>query len=506
MELTMRHPRVRLVAALLLLSWTAALPAQAPAVADRDAEAVARARALVASWVAASGGPASQISVSRDGRILWSEAFGYANLELKIPATPRTRFRIGSVSKPLTAAAIGRLVEDGRLDLDAPVQRYVPDFPEKPWPITARQLAGHLAGIRHYKPGEFVSQRHYDSVRASLAVFENDPLLFEPGTRFAYSSYGWNLLSAVVEGASGQPFLEFMQKRVFEPAGMADTSADDPGPIVPNRASFYTRDKEDGPIRNALYVDNSVKWAGGGFLSTTDDLLRFANGLMAGTLLTPQTVTLLWSSQRTADGKETGYGIGFDNEPDAAGRRRVFHSGSAQGGTAILILYPDERLAIAMAGNTDYAFTGRARELVRLFLEGEGLGRWESREAGFAFTVPPVWAARVRASFRTGKEAQALHPKAVAAVPFRYTQYGNVDAPPILTILIFSSQEWRAMAKAKTIPPGGEVLANRGGRTWVAVPLEKNPYVPGSPDFEAFEEIRVDAAAVRKAFALRPGS
>jgi hypothetical protein len=91
-------------------------------------------------------------------------------------------------------------------------------------------------------------------------------------------------------------------------------------------------------------------------------------------------------------------------------------------------------------------------------------------------------------------------------VPFRYTQYGNVDAPPILTILIFPSEEWRAMAKAKTIPPGGEVLANRGGRTWVAVPLEKNPYVPGSPDFEAFEEIRVDAAAVRKAFALRPGS
>jgi CubicO group peptidase (beta-lactamase class C family) len=495
------------IAAFLLLLRASALASQAAAVpSDQDAAAIARARALVQSWVAASGGPAAQISVSRDGAIIWSEAFGYANLELKIPATPKTRFRIGSVSKPLTAAAIGQLVESGRLDLDAPIQRYVPDFPEKPWPITTRQLGGHLAGIRHYKPGEFLSQKHYDSVRASLAIFENDPLLFEPGTKFAYSSYGWNLLSAVVEGASGETFLESMQKRVFDPAGMADTSADDPGPIVPNRASFYTRDREDGPIRNALYVDNSVKWAGGGFLSTTDDLLRFANALMAGTLLKPQTVALLWSSQRTADGKETGYGIGFDNAPDAAGRRRVFHSGSAQGGTAILILYPEQRLAIAMAGNTDYAFTGRARELVRLFVVGDDLGRWESREAGFAMALPPSWEARVRASYQTGKAAKERHPKATGAVPFRYTQYGGTNAPPILTILIFPSSEWRALVKAGAAPPGSEVLANRGGRTWVAVPLAENPYVPGSADFDAFEEIRVDAAAVRKAFVLLPPS
>jgi serine beta-lactamase-like protein LACTB len=501
----LRQPRAVLLGASLALLLAGRAAAQAPAAApDRDRAAVARARALVESWVAASGGPASQISVSREGRTLWSEAFGYANLELQVRATPKTRFRIGSVSKPLTAAALGLLIEEGRLDLDAPVQRYVPDFPEKQWPITPRQLAGHLAGIRHYKEGEFLSQRHYESVRAALTIFENDPLLFEPGTKYSYSSYAWNLLSAVVEGASGQPFLDFMQKRVFDPAGMADTSADDPGPIVPNRADFYTRDDKGGPVRNALYVDNSIKWAGGGFLSTTDDLIRFGNAMMEGKLLKPETVKLLWTSQRTKDGKEIDYGIGWSVDRDDRGRRRVYHTGGSQGGTAILMLYPDEKVAIAMSGNTDHAFTGRARGLVGLFLDGEdSLRRWENRSAGFSLALPESWTARVRGTYLTGKDAQQLHPQAVGAVPFRYTQYSGVDAGPILTVLIFKSSDWRALARGSK-PPPGEVLANKGGLTWVAAPLEKNPYPAGTPDHEAFEEVRVNAATVKAAFQLLP--
>jgi serine beta-lactamase-like protein LACTB len=313
--------------------------------------------------------PGVSIAVSRGGRLLWSEAIGCADLELQVPVSKTTRLRIGSVSKPLTAAALGLLVEEGRLDLDAPVQRYVPDFPKKAWPITTRQLAGHLAGIRHYEKGEFESRDHYDTVRAGLAIFEKDALLFEPGTKFSYSTYGWNLLSAVLEGASGEPFLAFMQKRVFDPAGMAHTSADDPTPIVSGRGRFYTRDPATGMIVNAGYVDNSIKWAGGGFLSTAEDLVAFANALLEGRLLKPETRKLLWTSQKTSDGKETEYGMGWGIDHDAKGRRRVRHSGGAQGGTANLVIYPDDGLVIAMIVNSDESFTGKAPQIAELFLD-----------------------------------------------------------------------------------------------------------------------------------------
>jgi CubicO group peptidase (beta-lactamase class C family) len=125
-----------------------------------------------------------------------------ADLEGQAATSRQTRFRIGSVSKPLTSAAVGLLFQEGRLDLDAPVQRYVPSFPTARWPITTRELAGHLAGIRQYTEGEFDSRKPYATILDGLSIFAGDSLLHEPGTAFAYSSYGWNLISAVIEGAS----------------------------------------------------------------------------------------------------------------------------------------------------------------------------------------------------------------------------------------------------------------------------------------------------------------
>jgi len=335
-----------------------------------DAAAIAKARALIDREMTRTLAPAVSVAVSRGGRLVWSEAIGCADVELQVPVSTTTRLRIGSVSKPLTAAGLGLLVEEGKIDLDAPIQRYVPDFPKKAWPITTRQLAGHLAGIRHYENGEFEIRDHYATVRAGLAVFEKDALLFEPGTAFSYSSYGWNLISAAMEAASGEPFLTFMQRRVFEPAGLTHTSADDPAAIVPGRGRFYTRDAA-GAIVNAGFVDNSYKWAGGGFLSTAEDLVAFANALLEGRLLKPETVQLLWTSQKTADGRETEYGIGWGVRRDAKGRRRISHSGGAQGGTACLVIYPAERLVAAMIVNSDESFTGQTPRLAEFFLEGE---------------------------------------------------------------------------------------------------------------------------------------
>src|SRR5581483_6944198 len=197
--------------------------------------------------------PGLAIAVAIDGHIVWSEGFGLADVENAVPVSPCTRFRVGSVSKPLTAAAVAQLAEVGRLDLDAPVQRYVPSFPTRRWPITPRELAGHLAGIRHYQDDEFLNMRHYDNVVAGLAIFAHDSLLFEPGTRFSYSSYGYNLLSAVVEGASGESFLLYMRRHVFEPLGLQSVVPELPDSIIEHRAHFYVHDST-GALRNAPYV------------------------------------------------------------------------------------------------------------------------------------------------------------------------------------------------------------------------------------------------------------
>ena len=354
-------------------------PAPAPALAGESAAwagTIARTRQFIRDTMRALGAPGSQITVMKDGVVLWSEGFGWADLEQQVPVTPLTRFRVGSVSKSLTSAALGLLVQEGRLDLDAPVQRYVPGFPRKPWPVTTRQVAGHLAGIRHYNPGEFESQRHYATVAEGLTIFERDTLLFQPGTQFSYSSYGYNLVSAVLEGASGRPFLSLMQERVFGPLGMRQTVAEHVDSLIPFRARFYTRADTaggqpgdgGGGIINALWVDNSYKWAGGGFLSTTEDLARFGQALLDGRLLKPETLRLLWTSQRTPDGKETGYGLGWSIAVDSTGRRRVGHTGGSMGGTANLIIYPEERLVLALLVNSDNTFIGAGRRIAAAFL------------------------------------------------------------------------------------------------------------------------------------------
>src|ERR1051325_4239916 len=185
-------------------------------------ETVTRMRTLVCERLS-SHIPGVQVAVAIDGTLVWSEGFGYADAARKRPVTRATQFRIGSVSKPLTAAAVALLYEQRKLDLDAPVQRYVPTFPDKGYPITTRQLAGHLAGIRHYKDREFFLNRHFATVRDGLVIFQDDSLLFPPGTRFSYSSYGWNLVSAVVEAAAGEDFLSYIPAHVFRPLGLTHT-------------------------------------------------------------------------------------------------------------------------------------------------------------------------------------------------------------------------------------------------------------------------------------------
>ncbi|HJS42020.1 MAG TPA: serine hydrolase domain-containing protein [Gemmatimonadales bacterium] len=336
-----------------------------PSVDERWGAVAAKARAIACERLAPNI-PGFALAVAVDGKLVWSEAFGYADLEAKRPTTTLTQFRIGSVSKPLTAAAVGRLYEAGRLDLDAPVQRYVPAFPEKGAPITTRLLGGHLAGVRHYQGDEFNLNRRFPTVTAGLSLFQNDPLVAPPRTRFLYSSYGFNLISAVVEGASGEQFLAYMSRQVFTPLGMTHTAADKNDSLIPDRTRFYER-TESGRFVPAPTVDNSYKWAGGGFLSTAEDLVKFGSAHLSPGYLQAATLELLFTPQRTTSGEVTGYGIGWSIGTDTLGHRYVSHGGGSHGGTTAFGVDRDSRVVIALVTNLSDAQLAPLREIRLVF-------------------------------------------------------------------------------------------------------------------------------------------
>jgi CubicO group peptidase (beta-lactamase class C family) len=296
--------------------------------------------------------PGMSVSVVTGGELRWSAGYGQADIENEVPATPETVYRLASVSKPITAVAVLQLVEQGKIDLDAPVQRYVPAFPPKQWPVTTRQLLGHLGGIRHYADGEFESTRRYATLTEALDIFRNDPLVQEPGTKYLYSTYGYTLVGAVVEAASGTTFADYVRQNVFEPAGMSGARVDDVREIIPRRAHGYEKGPA-GELRNSGLADTSYKVPGGGLCGTAPDLARFAIALWKGTLVRPETRRLMFTSLKTRDGKATGYGLGWALGTDPLGRDEVFHRGDQQRVTSLLYTQPERGLAIVLFANLE---------------------------------------------------------------------------------------------------------------------------------------------------------
>jgi CubicO group peptidase (beta-lactamase class C family) len=312
-------------------------------------------RALAAGALVELDAPGLSAAVVRDDRLLWAGGFGLADVENRVPARADTVYRIASLSKPITATAVLQLAERGLVDLDAPVQRWVPAFPEKRAPVSLRQILTHTSGIRHYRSGEFIQRRRYRDVVAALAIFKDDPLLFEPGTRYEYSSHAYNLLAAVVECASGLGFGEYLRERVFEPAGMNDTHLDRAERLVDRRARQYERSGVPGRWRNAPAADLSSKWAAGGMLSSALDLARFHVALDRGVLLRPETLGLMHAEHRLDDGTPTGYGLGWAVARDARERLLVGHAGGTTGGSAFLLRVPGTGEAVALLVNVSDA-------------------------------------------------------------------------------------------------------------------------------------------------------
>ncbi len=330
--------------------------------------------------------PAISVSVGLNGEVLWSRAAGFTDIAESIPVKIDTKFRIGSVSKSVTSLALGKLYETGHIDLDAPIERYVPYFPKKAFPITARQLVSHTAGIRHYSafslsyfpPHETFNNQQYENVRESLTLFENDDLLFEPGSQFNYSTYGYTLLSAAIEGASDQDFLTYMQETVFDALHMEDTAPEGQPKQLANTATFYmpVMDK----FHEMLDVSLSYKWGGGGYLSTSTDLVKMANGLLTYNYLDSATVALLFTPQALSSGEMNpqNYAMGWRNASvkysDFNGEPRTFsvvhHGGQSGGSSAFLLMFPKEKLVVAMMTNINHGsqFRSTAYQVAKAFL------------------------------------------------------------------------------------------------------------------------------------------
>jgi len=344
-------------------------PQSAPSVTHSDpspqwADAVERGREIMRAGLSEQNPPGLSVAVGVAGDIVWAEGFGFADLENREPVTPNHRFRIGTASTVLTSAAVGLLLEKDLLNLDEEIQTYVPEFPKKEWPVTLRHLMGHLAGVRTDggDEGPLFSQRCERPVDG-LQFFAKRTLLFEPGTEYRHSNYGWIVVSAAIEAAAKEPFLTFMQERIFEPLEMDDTLADSATEPIPHRATFYFprygADPAYGlhlmrPLDLSCYSGSSV------FLSTPSDLVRFGMAINSGKLLQPATVQLLQTSQRLPSGQETGYGLGWDLESVTllGDQTSVGHDGEVLGGmVASLMTFRERGIVVAVTSNISYAET-----------------------------------------------------------------------------------------------------------------------------------------------------
>ncbi len=288
--------------------------------------------------------PSISAGLSIDGKIIWLETKGYSDIENNVQATNATVYSIASISKTITAVAIMQLVEQNKIKLDDDVKKYI-QFPAKKWKFTIRQLLSHTAGIRDYKnPAEFNSKEFFKSTREAVNYLAKDSLVYKPGTKYLYTTLGYNLLAAVIENVSGLSFPDYIKKNILEPADMKSTYPDVQKAIIPNRAKGYGRNLYR-QIQNTDLADLSVKIPGGGFLSTSEDLLKFSGSLLKGKLIKFTTLDSMIVPTKLKNGKTMNYGLGIEFGVDESGRKYISHLGGGTGFISLLLIYPSEKVS-----------------------------------------------------------------------------------------------------------------------------------------------------------------
>ncbi|MBX3464161.1 MAG: beta-lactamase family protein [Planctomycetes bacterium] len=349
---------------LLLAALSAVLATASPLLAQEPPWATAVAAAIEARRTA-DGIPGLSCAIGCDGEIAFARGFGLADLENDVPATAATVYRLASISKPITAVLAMQCAATGELDLDADVATLVPAWPAREWPVTTRQLLAHQGGVRHYQ-GEAESTRRYRNQTEALERFAADPLRHEPGTKFLYSTYGFNLAAAVIEAVAQQPFAAVVRERIAGPCAAPTLQDDDLERLVRGRAQGYVR--RDGELRNSALMDASYKQGGGGLCASAPDLVRFAQALLAGKLVPARTVEAMFAPQALRDGTRTDYGLGFTTGRQD-GRRTVGHGGAQSRVSTVLHMLPDDGVVVVLLCNLEgVRLAPLARELAALAL------------------------------------------------------------------------------------------------------------------------------------------
>ena len=288
--------------------------------------------------------PSISAGLLEKGEIYWLKSEGKADIENNVSVSNLSLYRIASISKPITAVSILQLWERGLVSLDTDARTYIPNFPVKKYKFTIRQLLNHTSGIRNYKEGEFDSKKYYPSIEEAIKLFAYDSLNFEPGTKYEYTSLGYNLLAAIVEKVTKTSFENYINENIFLPAGMKSTLIDKQREIIVNRVHGYEKD-ELRKIVNAPLADLSVKIAGGGLLSTNKDLLLFAKALLDYKLIKQTTFEMMIRKSKLKSGREINYGLGFSLTFTNDSLLYISHNGSGTGFSSMLLINPKQKIA-----------------------------------------------------------------------------------------------------------------------------------------------------------------
>ena len=313
--------------------------------------------------------PSVSGGVSLNGKIVWLGSVGLADIENNVPAKNNTLYRIASISKAITAVAIMQLVEQNKINLDEDVRTYLPYFPKKRWKFTVRHLLNYTAGIRDYRYGEFNSTDSFKSTKDAIRVIMDDSLQFEPGTKRQYTTLSYNLLAGIIENVSGMSFEDYLNKNIFQPAEMTSTYLEYQPKIISNKARVYIKNNFR-KIENAPLADLSIKFAGGGMISTSEDLLKFAQKLMTHRLIKSSTLDTMLIPTVLKNKDTINYGLGLSIGTDQKERKYFGHAGRWNGYTSELIIYPEYSFAAVYLTNiSDRNLDNPAKSFVSIVLD-----------------------------------------------------------------------------------------------------------------------------------------
>jgi CubicO group peptidase (beta-lactamase class C family) len=321
------------------------------------------------------------VLVACAGDVLLSQGYGMANLEHSVANSPQTKFRLGSVTKQFTAAAILQLQEQGLLKVDRPISTYLPAYPQGEL-ITVHHLLTHTAGIPNYTsfPDYVQKQRTAMTLDETIAWFSNQPLEFTPGDRYSYSNSGYTLLTKLIEVVSGYSYTDYLQHHIFEPIGMADSGYDQSAPVLPHRASGYAPAEEG--YQNAAFIDMSIPSGAGGLYSTVEDLYRWEQALYTNAVLSESSRQLMFAPA-VGMGEESGnahYGYGWVID-QAYERDRVGHGGRIDGFTTSIARYLYEQVVIIVFSNLETAPVARISNDLAAILFGREYQLPQKRQA-----------------------------------------------------------------------------------------------------------------------------